>query len=81
MIRPTKFLDPSIGVLRVAATMLEILGDVGPVRLDELLNRSVRNLPARASVNTRSALDLIFLLGLVDYDPDSDSVFMDERVR
>ncbi len=60
MIRPTKFLDPKTGVLRVAATMIETLDSVGPMKLEEFMSRSAKQIPPKASVNIQNALDWSF---------------------
>jgi hypothetical protein len=74
MILPSKFLDPSVSVLQVSASILAMLARSPVSSLNELRGGSLRHLPNRASQSFHGALGLLFLLGLIDYDAEADAV-------
>ena len=74
MILPTKFLEPSTGVLRVGATLLEKLGDLPARPLDELRRDVLDALPERAEHSFSPALSLLFLIGSIEYDEPADAI-------
>lgn len=76
MIIPRKYLDPDVSVLRVSAEILSILQESGSLLHDELRERSIRGLPEKARHGFPSALDLLFLVGLVDYADSADAIVL-----
>lgn len=74
MIRPTKYLDLNSCVLRVAAEILSILRDEGAVPLDELDGRVRRAVGNDARFTFLPGMSLLFLLGRMDYDGQTDTV-------
>jgi hypothetical protein len=76
MIRPTKHIDLSSCVLRVASTILENLQDIEAARLDELDGIIRQRIGENARFNFLEALSFLFLLGAVEYDIASDAVFL-----
>ncbi|MHB1195146.1 MAG: hypothetical protein ACYC6F_19150 [Longimicrobiales bacterium] len=76
MIIPRKYLDLDVSVLRVSAEILSLLGKSGTLPHDELRERAIGDLPDKARHSFSSALDLLFLVGLIDYADSADAVVL-----
>ena len=74
MIQPTKYLDPDTSIIAVSTEVLEALRKQPALKYDELQGVVQSSLPDGARFNFPLALDLLYLLGLVDYFDDSDSI-------
>lgn len=74
MIRPTKYLDLDTCVLNVAAQIVSSLRRNGVMKYDELLTRLQNIISDAVRFEFVLALDLLFLLGKINYDSDSDSI-------
>jgi hypothetical protein len=74
VILPTKFLDPTVGVLQVSASILSVLRATPVVSMNELRVRSLSGLRDRARFNFVGALSVLFLLGAIEYDSAADVV-------
>jgi len=74
MIRPTKYLDLESCVINVAAHILSRLSDVGVSTYDELLKSVETSLTPRAKSEFILALDLLYLLGRVSYQEETDTL-------
>ena len=72
MLRPTKHSDPRRTVLPVAGLMLQRLRRYRTESLVDL-RAHVRNKAPDLDVLFVPAVDLLFLLGLVEYHPKTDS--------
>ena len=80
MIVPTKYMDLRTSLISVASAILEML--VGHHRVSMLeLDETVQNrLGAAARFNFLSALNFLFLVGVIDYDIDNDVVVLRARL-
>jgi hypothetical protein len=76
MIRPTKYLDLRVCVIRLATLMLSELSAARALPLPELEARVLDEAGDSARLNLVPALNLLFLLGRVDYDDEADAVVM-----
>ena len=76
MIRPTKYLDLKTCVLRISAIILAELHQSHVKRLDELDVVIRREAGDNARFNFIPALNFLFLLGEIEYDPDADAIFL-----
>jgi hypothetical protein len=74
VIRPEKHLDLRTCVIQIAAVILEDLCERRVVRFVELQQRVQTRLGNDADVHFLPALDLLFLLGRVEYLPHRDVV-------
>jgi hypothetical protein len=74
MIRPTKYLDLDACVLNVAAHILSRMSEVSVLTYDEMLKSVETNLTARARNEFVLALDLLFLLGRISYQEETDTL-------
>jgi hypothetical protein len=74
MIRPTKYLDLDACVLNVAAHILSRMSEVSVLTYDEMLNSVETNLTPRARNEFVLALDLLFLLGRISYQEETDTL-------
>lgn len=74
MIRPAKHVDLNTCVLSVSAAILSELQRAKAIPLDELDEVIQTRIDATARFNFIPALNLLFLLGSVDYDQDSDAI-------
>ncbi len=76
MLRATKYLDLKTCVLRLAAVALAHLSRAGALPLPELEERVLGEAGEDARVNLVPALNLLFVLGCVDYDEDADAIVL-----
>lgn len=80
MIRPTKYLDLNTCVIRVAAEMLALLKGAEAIKYAELLGRLQIELSDTVQFEFVAALDLLYLLGKVEYHADSDSIVLTSKM-
>ena len=73
VLRPRKHLDLDTCTLRVVAIVLAELTKRRVVRFDDLRNVVVRRAGEDAELSFLPALDVLFLLGRVDYLDKTDS--------
>jgi hypothetical protein len=74
MIRPTKYLDLDACVLNVAAHILSRMSAVSVVTYDEMLKSVETTLTPRARNEFVLALDLLYLLGKISYQEETDTL-------
>lgn len=74
MIRPRKYMRVSQCPLRVAAVLLEELRQFFVLPLPTIAPLICGRLGEEARVNIPYALNLLFLLGLIDYRASRDSI-------
>ena len=74
MIRPTKYMRLSQCSLRVSAVLLGELQSLFALPLPDVEPLICTRLGDEARTNVSMALNLLFLLGLVDYQESSDSL-------
>ena len=75
MIYPTKYIDLDTCVLRIAALILHELRQSSAIPVDELDHLVRSNIGDSARFNFLSTLNFLFLLGQIDYDEKSDTIF------
>lgn len=76
MIIPTKHLDLDHCVLRVAAQVLTHLAEPGMLELTELQERVLADLGHDAKYSMLPALNVLYLMGRIDYDDGTDVVLL-----
>jgi hypothetical protein len=74
MIRPTKYLDLNTCVVVIAAEVLAALRSNRVMRYDELLGLVQTKLSEAVRFNFPLSLDFLYLLGLIEYDDNTDSI-------
>lgn len=78
MLVPSKHAHPDHTVLNAAAAALRLLRRAGVVTYDELYE-AVQKATKRADYLLIPAVDLLYLVGLVDYLPKADAFELMER--
>ena len=76
MIRPAKHMDLDTCVVHCAALVLEILQKESPLEYDSALQRLKDGIDEKARFQFPYAIDLLFLLGAVDYDLGTDTLYL-----
>lgn len=82
MIRPTKYMQVQTCSLRVAAIILANTRRLSAVPLAEIEDYVAHALGEPARVNVHPAINLLYLLGVIEYDSDADALVylsVDER--
>lgn len=74
MIQPTKYLDLNTCVVGIAAEVLVSLRKNQFMRYDELLKLIQTKMSDAVRFNFPLSLDLLFLLGLIEYYEETDSL-------
>ena len=74
MIRPAKHMDVNTCVLSVAASILSELQRTTAIPLDELDETIQTRISSIARLNFIPALNLLFLLGGIEYDDEADAI-------
>jgi hypothetical protein len=74
VIRPAKYLDLNTSVLRIAAEVLVQLQRTHAIPLAELDESLQSRIGEAVRLNFVPALNLLFLLGALDYDDDADAL-------
>ena len=81
MIRPTKYLDLRFCLLNLASIMILQLKQYHVLRLSEL-DEKIRTIAGEnARFNFTPALNFLFLTSVIDYDVDSDSVYLVNKAK
>lgn len=73
MLLPRKHLDPNTCTLRIASLVLAELLKRRAIRYDDLRNTMVRRAGADAELAFLPAMEVLFLLGRVEYREKTDS--------
>lgn len=82
MIRPEKYMQLEQCTLNVAAAMLSEIRQVLVLPLSQLEDLVVSRLGDAALANLQSAINVLYLLGLIDYDDENDVfLFLAKRRR
>ena len=81
MILPTKYLDLPTCVLGVSAEVLVALRQNRLMQYDELLGQVQAKLPSGARFNFPMSLDLLYLLGQIEYHEETDSIGLVEAAQ
>jgi len=76
MIQPTKYLELDSCVLQVSHVMLSELSRVRALPLRDIENVIEVSAPRAARSNLELALTFLYGVGVIDYDPDSDALFL-----
>jgi hypothetical protein len=74
MIKPAKHMDVNTCVLSVAASILLELQRTTAIPLNELDETIQSRINSMARLNFIPALNLLFLLGGIDYDEEADAI-------
>lgn len=72
MITPHEYLDLDNSVINIAGMMIRIFLEVEMIKYDELYNRIKVLKGEKVQYVYIYALDLLFLLGKINYDKESD---------
>lgn len=76
MIQPTKHMNLDTCVLHCAALVVEILQQESPLEYDSTLQRLRDGLSDNARFQFPYALNLLYLLGAVDYNLETDTLYL-----
>lgn len=76
MLIPTKHMDVETCTLACAASIIEILGTQGPHKFDSLLTKVKKAVGDGGRFRFGLGLNLLFLMGLIEYFEDSDTFLL-----
>jgi hypothetical protein len=79
MIRPSKYTDLNICILNVGSLILERLAKYGPTKYDDIVMNLKEELGDNARFQVGPSLNLLYLLGLIEYDQNSDTIFRENN--
>lgn len=74
MLKPTKFTNPDTATLNISAKVLKYLAKDNCIRYDDLLRKITALYGNKVQDVFSSALNLLFLLGKVEYLLEIDSI-------
>jgi hypothetical protein len=74
MIRPTKYMDLTVNILAIATEILSELERTHIVSLEELDAQIQARINEKARINFIPSLNLLYILGCLDYDSETDAV-------
>ncbi len=81
MILPHKYLNLEFAPLRVAAIAIQIMRIEPVISVRDLQLRVEDRIGPGAKFSLRPALNVLFLMGLVEYDLESDSLLLEIPVE
>jgi hypothetical protein len=73
MIKPDRYTDPKISIINISALILSELNEFYSIQYDILLNKIIVSLGDKAKNNFPYALNLLYLLGKLRYEQETDS--------
>lgn len=73
MIKPDRYTDPRISTINISGLILSELNKFYAIQYDNLLNKIIGVLGDDAKSNFPYALNLLYLLGKLKYDQQTDS--------
>ncbi len=79
MLRPTRHLDLNTCVVKASATILQQIQDHGPIKYEALILNLQDQLGENIRFQVGPSLGLLYLLGLVEYDDDSDVLYLTRK--
>jgi hypothetical protein len=74
MLKPTRYTNPQLGVLNIAAALLEIFKDEKSWNIIELSKKVSECLDAECDTNFLYALNLLYLTGKIEYNLNADTI-------
>ena len=75
MLRPSKHTDLNTCVLNVGSLILDQLAKYGPTKYCDMLINLKKELGDNVKFQVMPSLNLLYLLGLIEYDQNSDMIF------
>jgi hypothetical protein len=78
MIKPDRYTDPKISILNISALILSELNEFYSIQYDNLLNKTITDLGDEAKTNFPYALSLLYLVGKLKYNQQTDSFKLNE---
>lgn len=72
LLKPSKYTDPQVSILAVAATVIEVFMNVKRLRFVELHERVVLRLGDGAKENFIQAVSFLFVVGKISYTEEAD---------
>lgn len=79
MIKPDRYTEPTTTVLSVAAELLYLLITCEVVAISDAESRIRKYLGEEALFNFVPAVSLLYILGRISYEPESDSLIYQTR--
>jgi hypothetical protein len=79
MLRPSKHTDLNTCILNVGSLILKQLAKYGPTKYDDIVMNLKEELGDNARFQVGPSLNLLYLLGLIEYDQNSDTVFRESN--
>ena len=79
MLRPSKHTDLNTCILNVGSLILDQLAGYGPTKYDDMVMNLKEELGDNARFQVGPSLNLLYLLGLIEYDQNSDTIFRENN--
>ena len=79
MLRPSKHTDLNMCILNVGSLILEQLAKYGPTKYDDMVMNLKEELGDNARFQVGPSLSLLYLLGLIEYDQNADTIFTENN--
>jgi len=80
MLRPSKHTDLNTCILNVGSLILDQLVRYGPTKYDDVVINLKEELGDNARFQVGTSLSLLYLLGLIEYDQNSDTIFRENSL-
>ncbi len=74
MIKPTKYLNLSTCIVRIASLIISTLLKDKVTSLSELEEKIIQHLGESSKFNFLSALNFLYLVGSIEYDDSNDAI-------
>ena len=81
MLRPFKHIDLNTCILNVSSFILDKLIECGPTKYSEVIVSLQEQFGENVRFQTGPSLSFLYLLGAIDYDQTSDTIFMKESSK
>ncbi len=79
MLRPSKHTDLNTCILNVGSLILDQLARYGPTKYDDMVMNLKEELGDNARFQVGASLSLLYLLGLIEYGQNSDTIFRENN--
>jgi hypothetical protein len=79
MLRPLKHTDLNTCILNVGTLILDLLAKYGPAKYDDMVMNLKEELGDNARFQVGPSLSFLYLLGLIEYDQNSDTIFRENN--
>ncbi len=76
MLKPEKYMDPSISVISISAEIILILKKTQIAKYSDLVDMIIKSKGEKARTNFLSSINFLFLLDKIDYFNEADKIIL-----